>query len=109
MEEPGAEPVDCKVTGRFDCSSSADRPYRPHIPHPAIVRLVVTDEVRLAGRPTNPAGAEQVERVELADADEASRWFRSIGRPELGELYPLADRLRGSAPSNTESGARRLP
>jgi hypothetical protein len=53
-------------------------------------------EVAVTTMPENPEGGERVVGVDLASAEEAEQRFLSVGRPELGELYRLADRVRNS-------------
>jgi 8-oxo-dGTP pyrophosphatase MutT (NUDIX family) len=94
MEELGAELVTYEIFGQFDCTSIADQPYKPHIPHPDFVRLVGYGEVKLVGEPLNPPGGEQVIAVEAVAIEEAVHRFEENGRYDLAEVYRLADALR---------------
>lgn len=93
-EELGAELKSFTRFGCFRCRSSADKPYRPHIPHPDFVRLVGYGEVALTGKPLNPPDGEKVAAVEAVSIDEAVSRFNLIGRADIAELYLLAHRLR---------------
>jgi 8-oxo-dGTP pyrophosphatase MutT (NUDIX family) len=94
QEEAGAELQNFNPFGVWHCFSSAAKPYRLHLPHPESFRLVGWGEVKVVGRPTNPQGGEEVERVERATIEEASRLFVSIQRPDLAELYRLGALVR---------------
>ncbi len=94
MEELGAELMIYNVFGFFECESAADKPYKPHIPHPNFIRIVGYGEVKLVGKPLNPAGGEQVIAVEIVEIDEAIARFREIGRDDIAELYRLAHQTR---------------
>ena len=96
LEEAGAHLVSFKPLGAWHCHSNGSRPYRPHLPHPESYRFVGYGEVEVVGQPENPEGGERVVGVDLASAEEAEQRFLSVGRPELGELYRLADRVRNS-------------
>lgn len=95
MEELGGKLISYKVFGQFDCQSSAEKPYKPHIPHPKFVRLVGYGEVQLIGKPLNPEGGEQVIAVEVVTIDEAISRFEEIDRHDIAELYKLAHLMRG--------------
>jgi 8-oxo-dGTP pyrophosphatase MutT (NUDIX family) len=96
MEELGGELLSFRVFGRLDCESSADKPYRPHIPHPKFIRLVGYGEVSLVGEPTNPPDGERVAAVETVELAEAVRRFEAIGRRDIAELYRLAHHVRAA-------------
>ncbi|MGZ9584508.1 NUDIX hydrolase [Paenibacillus marinisediminis] len=96
MEELGAELISYSVFGQFNCVSTAEAPYRPHIPHPEFVRLVGYGDVQIVGEPLNPPDGEQVIAVELVDIDEAVRRLESVGRYDIADLYRLAHSLRSS-------------
>jgi len=94
MEELGAELISYHPFGYFDCESSADTPYKPHIPHPIFNRIVGYGEVQIVGKPLNPADGEQVIAVEVVEIDEAVARLRKIGRYDIAELYQLAYQTR---------------
>ncbi|HET7627669.1 MAG TPA: hypothetical protein VFK44_04685 [Bacillales bacterium] len=83
-----------ELIGQFDCTSTADQPYKPHIPHPHFVRLVGVGEVDLVAEPSNPEDGEQVIAVEKVRLDEAVRRFEAEDRQDIAELYKLADAYR---------------
>jgi 8-oxo-dGTP diphosphatase len=93
-EEAGARLLSYRVLGGWLCRSLAPEPYRPHLPHPESIRLVMTGEVELSGLPERPPGGEAVERVELVEPEQAAVAFRAAGRPDLAELYLLAAQLK---------------
>ncbi|WP_054958524.1 NUDIX hydrolase [Paenibacillus dakarensis] len=94
MEELGGELITYEVIGQFDCESSAEKPYKPHIPHPKFVRIVGYGEVNLVGKPLNPVDGEQVISVETVDIEEAINRFEEIDRHDIAELYKLVDLIR---------------
>lgn len=94
MEEIGAELVSYQPFGHFQCSSSAEAAYRPHIPHPNFIRLLGYGEVKIVAKPLNPEDGEKVSLVELVDIDEAVRRFESIKRYDIAEIYRLAHIVR---------------
>ncbi len=93
-EEIGAELVSYTPFGCFNCFSTAEVPYRPHIPHPRFVRLIGYGEVRLVGKPLNPPDGEQVAVVEAVDIEVAVERFEAMGRHDIAELYLLAHHMR---------------
>jgi len=95
MEEVGARLLSFRLFGAWQCESLADKPFRPHFPHPNFYRLVGIGEVKTAGLPTNPPGGEEVVAFESASLEEAVARFISINRYDLAELYQLADRICG--------------
>ncbi len=90
IEELGAELLEHRVLGAWRCHSLAAKPYRPHLPHPDFLRVVLVGQVQLAGPPTNPEGGEDVVAVEAVLLAEAVRRFEACGRRELADLYRLA-------------------
>jgi 8-oxo-dGTP pyrophosphatase MutT (NUDIX family) len=97
MEEAGAQLVRLKTFGVWHCHSSAPAPFRPHIPHPDFYRLSAYAEIEIVGPPQLPGeGGEQVRTVHLLPVVAAANHFRAQGRPELAELYLLAERVRGN-------------
>ncbi|XEC96642.1 NUDIX hydrolase [Paenibacillus tarimensis] len=94
MEELGAELVSFTLFGQFQCTSSASKPYRPHIPHPNFIRLLGCGEVKIVGKPLNPPDGEQVVSVDIVDIQEAIERYLSIDRPDIAEMYQLAHHLR---------------
>jgi len=94
MEELGGKLLSYHVFGRFDCRSSAEKPYKPHLPFPYFIRLVGYGEVELVGKPLNPEGGEQVIAVDAVTIDEALDRFQRTGRQDIAELYKLAHRIR---------------
>lgn len=96
-EEAGAKLQSFNAFGIWRYRSSADKPYRPHLPHPESHRLVGWSQVEIIGEPTNPAGGEDVAAVECVPVEEAVQRFLSIERPDLAELYQLGDWVRRQA------------
>ncbi|MNJ58675.1 hypothetical protein D3C77_543210 [compost metagenome] len=100
LEELGAEISDFEVFGHFYCFSSAEEPYRPHIPHPNFIRLICLGEVRIVSGPLNPTDGEKVVAVEAVSIDEAVRRFEAIGRFDIADLYRLAYQIKESRSDN---------
>ncbi|WP_019639221.1 NUDIX hydrolase [Paenibacillus fonticola] len=100
LEELGAEISDFEVFGYFYCFSSAEEPYRPHIPHPNFIRLICLGEVRIVSGPLNPTDGEKVVAVEAVSIDEAVKRFEAIGRFDIADLYRLAYQIKESRSDN---------
>ena len=96
LEEAGARLLDFHPFGAWDCQSQAEKPYRPHLPHPHYYRLVGYGDVEIIGAPLNPADGEQVTSVDVVTVEEAANRFHSIQRGDLADLYRLAAFLRSS-------------
>lgn len=94
LEEAGARLVSFTPMGAWRCHSSAAGPYRPHMPHPDLYRLVCYGEVEIVGGPLATNGAEQVVDVACVSIEGAYHRFLTAGRPELAELYRLAAAIR---------------
>jgi 8-oxo-dGTP pyrophosphatase MutT (NUDIX family) len=95
IEEAGARLLNYTPFGAWRCTSSAAKPYRPHLPHPQFYRVAGFGEVELVSQPTNPPDGEQVAAVEVVSVDAAADAFITSGRPDLADLYRLAAQLRG--------------
>ena len=89
MEEAGATLESFKPFGVWDCVSTAEAPYRPHLPHPRFQRLAGVGRVELVSEPTIGDG-EHVVEVLTVSLEEAQGRFRAIGRGDLADLYGLA-------------------
>lgn len=89
-EEAGAVIHALSPIGHWPCHSGDPGPWRSHLPHPDFLRVVFRGEVSIVGPPGNPAGAEQITRVEVLPLAEATSWLRSAGRADLADLYRLA-------------------
>ncbi len=92
MEEAGARLLSFRPFGVWDCVSTAEAPYRPHLPHPRFQRLVGVGQVALVSEPTIGDGEDVVE-VLTVSLEEAQGRFRAIGRGDLADLYGLAATL----------------
>ena len=93
LEEAGASLHSFRIFGAWRCISSDYKPYRPHLPFPEFYRVVGIGEVEIIREPSNPDGDEMVTRVETVSIDEAAKRFISINRPDLAELYQLANEI----------------
>lgn len=96
-EEAGADLLSWTLLGAYRCHSTASEPYRPHLPHPDFYRVVGYGEIALVGRPTNPAGGEEVVDVRVMPVAAAERLFRQWERPDIAALYRLASHCQSSA------------
>ena len=91
LEEAGAQIRKATYIGALRMHSQAEKPFRPHLPHPVAYRVVYLCEVALVGPPQIPlADGEQVAVVKACSLAEAMACFTSIGRGELAELYRFA-------------------
>lgn len=80
--------------GAWHCRSSAQRPYRPHLPHPEAYQFVGCGEVEIVGGPQDPPDGERVVAAECISIEEANRRVFKIGRSDLAALYRLAALVR---------------
>jgi 8-oxo-dGTP pyrophosphatase MutT (NUDIX family) len=95
LEEAGAKLVSAfTVFGAWKFISSAETPYRSHIPHPIYYRIVGFGDIQLVSAPVIPEDGEVVISVEVITLSEAKLRFIDSGRPDLAELYEIADNLR---------------
>ena len=92
LEEAGARLESFRPFGVWDCVSTDEAPYRPHLPHPRFQRLVGVGRVELVTTPTIGDGEDVVEVLTVA-LDGAQARFRAIGRGDLADLYGLAATL----------------
>jgi 8-oxo-dGTP diphosphatase len=94
MEEAGARVISFKPLGAWKCQSLAEKPYRPHQPHPLFYRYVCVGEAELVAKPLNPEDGELVVSVEVLPLEEIVRRFMAQKRPEIAQVYQLAAQLR---------------
>ena len=94
LEEAGARLESFRTFGVWDCASTAEAPYRPHLPHPQFQRLVGVGRVELVTRPTIGDGEDVVEVLTLS-LEEAQARFLAVGRGDLADLYGLAAEVVG--------------
>jgi 8-oxo-dGTP pyrophosphatase MutT (NUDIX family) len=94
VEEAGAELTSFTHIGAWQWTTAAGEPYRSHLPHPIAYRVVGYGEVAITGEPTNPADGEQVATVEVLSLADAVARFLAGNRPDLADLYRLADQIR---------------
>lgn len=97
IEETGCAIESCHPFAVLECISYDEKPWRDWLAHPEFERLVCVGQVRQVTQPTNPAGAEQIARVDVLPVGEAVRFLSRAGRPELAELYALAADMRATA------------
>ncbi|MBP1990600.1 GrpB family protein [Paenibacillus eucommiae] len=101
MEELGGELLSYQVFGQFYCESSAEQPFRAHIPHPRFIRVAGYGEVRLVRPPLTPDHGEQIAVVKVVDITEAVGILEAAGRYDIAELYRLAHIIRYQSSSMT--------
>ena len=91
LEEAGAQILTATYIGALRMHSQAEKPFRPHLPHPVAYRAVYLCEVTLIGPPQIPTtDGEQVTLVRQCSLAEAVECFTGIGRGELADLYRFA-------------------
>ena len=90
-EEAGAQLISHHLLGAWSCISLADKPFRPHLPHPQYYRLVITGEIRIVELPENPPGDEKVISVVTTTLADIADRFISECRYDLAVLYQLAE------------------
>lgn len=90
LEEVGARLVSFRLIGAWHCISSADMPYRPHLPFPEHYRIVGIGDVEIIKTPENPISAEDVHLVDAGTVEDAMKHFSASQRYDLAELYKLA-------------------
>jgi 8-oxo-dGTP diphosphatase len=93
LEETGTRPVSVHVVGRMRFLTSAEAPYRPHLPFPEFHQIVTFAEVEVVGAPTNPLGGEHVLSVDIVDQDEASERLR-VADPYEAEMLAFVLEVR---------------
>jgi 8-oxo-dGTP diphosphatase len=93
FEEAGANLLDYMPVGAWRCTCRAEKPFRPHTPHPIYYRYVVAGTVEIVSKPFNPDDGEHVSAVDVVPLSEVVMRFRHDGRDDLAELYQLAARL----------------
>lgn len=94
LQEAGARLESFRPFGVWDCVSTAEAPYRPHLPHPKFQRLVGVGQVELVTTPTIGDGEDVVE-VLTVSLEEAQARFRACRRGDLADLYGLAAEVAG--------------
>lgn len=94
QEEAGAHPLRYRLIGAWYCHRHAQKPFRPHMPHPVFYRVVVLGEVTRSGAPTNPPDGEHVVQVDSASLETVTQRLSDQGRTDIADLYRLAARLR---------------
>lgn len=106
IEEAGARLVSSFTTfGAWKFISTAEKPYKPHLPHPLYYRVVGYGNVELVSAPSIPEDGEKVAAVEAMTLQEARQNFIHAGRADLAELYEMADVFRRRA-SNEGANSR---
>lgn len=91
LEEAGAK-ISNKIIpiGAWKCYCHAGKPYRPHTPHPVYYRYVVTAEVEIIGKPTNPQDGEQMISVEALTLSTVMHNFIQDDRQDIAALFQIA-------------------
>ncbi|TMV44397.1 NUDIX domain-containing protein [Paenibacillus mesophilus] len=94
IEEAGAILQTYVPFGAWKCFSHHVQAYKPHLPHPEFFRLVGYGNVEVSSNPLIPDDGEKVVAVEIMSVGEAAEKFKQKERPDLAELYMLAEELR---------------
>jgi 8-oxo-dGTP diphosphatase len=94
MEEAGARLLTWQCLGWWSLHSARPEPYRPWLPHPGFLRVILLGDAEIVGPPTQPVGGEVIDRVEMLPVSDIAARFTRVGRPELADLYRLAELVR---------------
>lgn len=94
MEEAGAVVGSFTVFGSWEMLSSADKPYRPHSPHPVYAIVAGYGEITITGQSRE---GEPFAGVVTGGLDMLCAQFDRQNRRDISELYRLAARLRETA------------
>lgn len=94
LEEAGARLHTYTPFAVLSCHSRAAAPYRPHLPHPAFLRLLGYGDVEIIRTPAVPTNGEQTTAVEVMPIDTAATFLAGKNKPWEADLYRLAARLR---------------
>jgi 8-oxo-dGTP pyrophosphatase MutT (NUDIX family) len=97
MEEAGARLLSVSPFGVLRGHTTADRPWRPHLPHPNFFWVIGWAEVALVGEPLNPDDGEHVVDVRCTSVDEAAGLLESCDQLWAADMYRLAAYLRANA------------
>ncbi len=97
MEEAGARVLSITPFGFLRGHSSADEPWRSHLPHPDFFWVIGWAEVELVSDPLNPDDGERVIDVRCTDVADAARLFEGCGELGTADAYRLAAFLRSNA------------
>lgn len=96
MEESGCVLDTCHPAFIISFHSFDLEPWRPWFAHPDFEKLVCISDVTQIAEPTNPSNAEQMEAIEIFPIQDAIARLEKSGRPDIGEVYGLADHLRAT-------------
>ena len=93
MEEAGAVVKSFTVFGAWQMRSSAEKPYRPHSPHPVYTIVAGYGEIAITGqaREGEPFTGVVIDTLGMLCAQ-----FDRQNRQDISELYQLAALLRGT-------------
>lgn len=94
LEEAGARLRSFTPFAVLSCHSRAATPYRPHLPHPAFLRLLGYGDVEISRAPAVPPSGERTTAVEVMPIERAARFLAREDKPWEADLYRLAARLR---------------
>lgn len=91
LEEAGAAIESAEYIGSWQMISQAEKPFRPHLPHPVAYRVVYRCQVTLISKPQIPEdGGELVVAVHSLNLIDAIRSFKQVDRHDLAELYQFS-------------------
>ncbi|MDP1706520.1 MAG: NUDIX hydrolase [bacterium] len=95
-EELGAKVNDYKFFGSWNCTSSLEKPYREHLPHPLFSIALGWANIEIVDSPANQGNANQETVTEIIILPVKSAIERLIaeGKPHLAAIYSLADEHR---------------
>jgi 8-oxo-dGTP diphosphatase len=95
-EELGARANDYQFFASWSCTSSLEKPYREHLPHPLFSIALGWANVEIVDSPTSDGGIEQetVAEIIILPVKAAIERLISEGKPHLAAIYSLADEHR---------------
>lgn len=92
IEEIGSKTKQYKLFASWDCKSSLEKPYRPHLPHPNFSIALGWADVELYTSPTSDGGIEQETTTEIVvlPIDKAISHLNKNNKQHLAAIYSLA-------------------
>jgi 8-oxo-dGTP pyrophosphatase MutT (NUDIX family) len=92
IEEIGAKINQYQLFASWDCKSSLEKPYRPHLPHPNFSIVLGWADVEIYTSPTSDGGVEQETTTDIVilPVDKAISHLKKNNKEHLAAIYSLA-------------------